>query len=410
MIDKTSSLAINKNDILLFLTSLFVFLPSNISSLHGLGSLIVMANNVVIGLIILNFLYRLRRSYQTFQKPSKICVLCVLFFVIRIILVYWHGGSYNLHHWSSIIKTIVCIVWFEWKANKFDKNRRIIMYAFWFWVIADAIVTFIWPEGSPLLNNGYLLGWKNNKFEFLFIGNLLALIEIQRNKYTIKKHFFLLYSCFAFLTIAMSYVANSGTTLLIVILLTLYIPFTKMLRFTKKFPSPRFILIFHIVLWCSVILNLNGTSIVGTLIEQFTTRDATFTGRIYIWSAAIYLILKAPITGYVSGFLAYGTKYILNGPLTGLPWEMAHNQILELFMQGGVILFGLFASVLLCSLYKNRCSLSSMRLARWALFSLMFAYLTEAYLESRTFIILIIIYYTSEWCQQDKTKERTKKS
>lgn len=400
MIDRQKSLSVKTKDIFLFMTTLFIFLPSNIGSLQGLGSFITIINNFIMGWILLNFVYKLRRKFWSIKKPSIICLLCISFYIVRIILVYLHGGSYVLHNWISLGKTVIAIVWFEWEAKKSSNNRRIIMYSFWCWVLLDAVVTFIWPDGSPLLNGGYLLGWKNNKIEFLFIAHLLALIEIERKHYTIQNRFFQRYICFSIVTILMSYIVNSGTTLLIMLLLVVYMPLRKIITLTKKFPSYGFIIIFHIVLWGLMILNLNGTSIVGRLVEQFTTRDATFTGRIYVWEAALLMILKSPITGYVRGFSAYGKERIVKGPLAGMEWEMAHDQILELFMQGGIILFGIFAVILLLCLYKNRSSIPSMRLARWALFCLMFSYLTEAYLNSSTFVILLSLYYAAEWCQQ----------
>lgn len=401
VIERGHSFVFRKRDIGVFFTTLFAFLPSNVGSLQGIGSLITLTNNFVIGWILLNFLYRLGKESWSIKKPSYICLLCISFYVVRMILVYLHGGSYVLHNWISLGKTVIAIIWFEWKANKSGKNRRIIMYAFCFWVLLDALVTFIWPEGSPLLNGGYLLGWKNNKMEFLFIGHLLALIEIERKHYTIHNHFFQRYICFSAITIAMSYIVDSGTTLLIVLLLVMYCLLKKVLAATKRFPSVGFILIFHIVLWCLVILNLDGRSVVGMLIERFTTRDATFTGRTYVWASALFMISKAPFTGYVRGFSAYGTMNIASGPLAGMAWEMAHNQVLEILMQGGVILFGIFAAILLLCLYKNRKSIASMRMARWALFCLLFSYLTEAYLNSSTFVILVSLYYVGEWCQQD---------
>ena len=402
VIERGHSFVFRKRDIGVFFTTLFVFLPSNVGSLQGIGSLITLTNNFIIGWILLNFLYRLGKGFWSIKKPSYICLLCISFYVVRMILVYLHGGSYVLHNWISLGKTVIAIIWFEWKANKSGKNRRIIMYAFWFWVLLDALVTFIWPEGSPLLNGGYLLGWKNNKIEFLFIGHLLALIEIERKRYAIHSRFFQRYICFSAITIAMSYIVDSGTTLLIILLLTLYIPLRKLITSIKKFPSVGFIVIFHIALWCLVILNLDGRSVVGMLIERFTTRDATFTGRTYVWAAALFMISKAPLTGYVSGFSAYGKMYIARGPLTGMAWEMAHNQVLEILMQGGAVLFGIFAVILLLCLYKNHNSLRSMRMARWALFCLILSYLTEAYLNSITFVILLSVYYVVEWCKQDE--------
>ena len=76
---------------------------------------------------------------------------------------------------------------------------------------------------------------------------------------------------------------------------------------------------------------------------------------------------------------------------------MAHNQILELFMQGGMILFLIFSFIILIDLFKNcKCNRNTL-LARWAIFALMFSYLTEGFTGSAAFINLILIYYATQW-------------
>ena len=105
------------------------------------------------------------------------------------------------------------------------------------------------------------------------------------------------------------------------------------------------------------------------------------------------------MTGYAKGFIPYGILQITRGELKGMEWQMAHNQILELFMQGGLVLFLVFSFIIIVIVYKNRECSESTLLARWLLFVLLFSYLTEAFLNSITFAILIIIYSSSRLIQ-----------
>lgn len=389
-------LKLRKKELIVYLLTLCLFLPSNIGSWNGVGKFFLVINNLAMLYVLFNWFYGIVRYQKLRYKPSLIITSAIIFYVVRIMLVYFHGGSYDLHNWTSTFKVIIAIIWFEKTAKCRFRNQDSMMWALWTWVILDSIFTIIWPEGSPILNGGYLLGWKNNKIEMLFMVNLFSLIKIEREKLNFKDSFFKKWIILSGFSILNSILADSATTMGLLVVICLF-PLLK--KFIKRgiCLNPIMILIIHLILWYLIIINnQEEASIIGKINDVLFQRDATFTGRSYIWISAINLITKSWITGYVNGFQGYGTIK-LTGSHSDISWLMAHNQILELFMQGGVILFLIFSFVILVDLFKNRKCNRGTLLARWAIFSLMFSYLTEAFTGSAAFINLILIYYATQW-------------
>nr|WP_296959508.1 O-antigen ligase family protein [uncultured Mediterraneibacter sp.] len=79
----------------------------------------------------------------------------------------------------------------------------------------------------------------------------------------------------------------------------------------------------------SIILVLAGVSPIFQSVLDFLGKDATLTGRTYIWAAAISKFWRSPVLGYGYGELAH-LQYV------------AHNQILQLLINGGLLLLVLF--------------------------------------------------------------------
>lgn len=390
-------LRVKKSCCLVFLLSLLLLLPSNIGSFPGIGKVFVLLNNVAVLFVLLQLTYTVLRIRALNFKISPVCVLGVLFYLIRIILIYFHGGIFNIGNWVTIIKRILGIVWFDKTIQEGPERYDSVMYSLWVWVFLDCLVTIISPNGSELFAGGYPLGWKNNKIEFLFLANLLALIKIEKNSLIGEKRFLKIWIIFAILSISNPILVDSGTTLMLMVLICIF-PLIKKIMPEGKILSPWVILAVHSVVWFLVIINnQTETSIIGMINENLFHRDATFTGRTYLWSEAMLLIRQSFLTGYVKDIMGYGQWRIITGDLKGYEWEMAHNQILELFMQGGIVLFLCFASIIVLILWRNRICKSETLLGRWALFVLMFSYLTEAFSSNITFIILIAIYYSSQF-------------
>ena len=63
----------------------------------------------------------------------------------------------------------------------------------------------------------------------------------------------------------------------------------------------------HAVIWFLVVINnQTESSVIGAINEALFHRDATFTGRIYLWKTAMLLISQSFWTGYMKDIEGYG--------------------------------------------------------------------------------------------------------
>ena len=191
------ALKIKKSKFVIYCLALFLFLPGNIGSFPGLGNSIILLNNVAALFALLQLLYHTIRKQRLNLHFSPVCLLGVLFFGIRIVLTYIHGGVFTPANYVTVVKWVVGILWLDQSMEDCSERYDPVLYSFLTWTVLDCLVTIIFPGGSPLFGGGYPLGWKNNKVEFLFLSNLMALIKIQKEGLTYKDCFFpcLGYNC-----------------------------------------------------------------------------------------------------------------------------------------------------------------------------------------------------------------------
>lgn len=387
-----NSIKVKKSKCAAYCLALLLFLPNNIGTFPVLGGIFILLNNVAALFALLQLAYCALRKRRFAQSLSPVGMLAGLFFGIRIVLIYLHGGIFTPANWVTVIKWVVGVLWIDQAMQDQPERYDSILYGVWTWALLDILVTIISSGGSELFGGGYPLGWKNNKLEFLFLANLLALIKIQRDGLTGKDRFFRVWVVFATMSVLNPLLVDSGTTLLIITLLCIF-PLLEKLAGNAKFFSGPLILAVHAALWFLVVVNNQAkNSVIGVVNEALFHRDATFTGRVYLWKTAMLLISQSFWTGYMENIEGYGQWTVITSELKGYQWEMAHNEVLELFMQGGLILFSCFAAILLLCLWRNRAASGRTFLGRWAIFVLLFSYLTEAFSGETTFIILIMIY------------------
>ena len=118
-------------------------------------------------------------------------------------------------------------------------------------------------------------------------------------------------------------------------------------------------------------------------------KDATFTGRIYIWRVALAQIIRSPIWGYGK----YGTQYAILPSEYEYAWTMAHNQILDLMLRGGIIILSLWLCVLLVIMRTNRKTKTIYsKISTYTMFCLLFFFHTEASTDVITYFIFLCLY------------------
>lgn len=141
------------------------------------------------------------------------------------------------------------------------------------------------------------------------------------------------------------------------------------------------------LLYANIVL-LRNQGVMAFFIENILRKDVTFTTRTVIWDAALESIREAFFLG--QGFLL-GGGYLVFG---GTRIRTAHNMILQLLLQGGVVLLLLFAFLgflALRALHRHRSSHLSNAFS-WMLFVLLVASMMEVY--SLMYILLFFLMGT----------------
>lgn len=120
-------------------------------------------------------------------------------------------------------------------------------------------------------------------------------------------------------------------------------------------------LLFGIVVF-SIIISLFGLTnvYISHFVENYLQKDITLSGRTTLWIYAFDLFLQNPILG--SGGYFVNGRWFLGEIITSTSTEYpCHTPFLQLLIDGGVVLFGVFIYIVYCGYqnynrYKNKCT------------------------------------------------------
>lgn len=385
-------LRIKKSDIIIYLLVLCLFLPSNIGSAGIIGSFFKLLNNVAVCYVLLNMVKNFLRIPQIGIKRDRFIIAYVLFIMVQFATIYLNHGEYL---WIPEFKQVVTIIYmFTYLRSNGDTSEGIspILYAFWTWALIDTLITIQYPNGMPALANGYLLGWKNNKAETFIVAQMLGLYKYYLISTQKRKRAFAVQWCvFAAFGILNALIAKSSTTLVVMVLLALFMFVPEYIQKCRLLNMP-VILSLYAVLWFVIVIGQGRYEIINNLMYFLFEKDATFTGRTMVWKSAMYMISKKPVFGYGQyGFININESgYYYN-------WGTAHNQILELLMEGGIILLVSWVILFIVAIKKSWIPRSEyQRVAIVVAILVLISCLTEAALTETSILILLLIYWGGE--------------
>lgn len=391
---------VSKRNIYIFFIAFVLFAGTNCSGLIGIGIFVKIFSNIFFVLMSLDLLKWILRN-RAFPKISLVTIIYIIYILLFIIVSIINGSEIIKLMLLSLAKNVVGFIWLD---NEVRKNKKVltgpIMYAIVVWCLLDSILTIIYPEGASFLNGGYILGWKNNKIMHLFLANLLLafkFIKLKRASHPITL-FWMRWFVFFTLCLINAYIIESSTTMMVISVLFIYLFASKIINRTL-FVNGRFILLFH--LCCFIILVFVRELFqqpLDDVMQLLFQKDATFTGRIYIWRAAILLILNS----FLFGYGRYEVQQcILDGGWI-YNWDMAHNQILECMMEGGLVLTSMWVFMVYRILMLNHYKRSEYsKLSLFAFFSFLFFFHMEASLTMVSFYIFYVFLALSEYNDED---------
>lgn len=372
---------------------MFSFFAGNYAGfIPVLGIALKLINNITSIYIGMEILQRIRNRNFLYAISPITCYSVLYLILLEIISAFAGGEIYLL----STIKSCIALLWLD--SEIYDDTSQMmnaIKNSFWVWCIVDSIFTFFNPEGVFfLVGNEYILGGKNNKIFFFLFAMLLGIYKyLKLNIVTEKFDFLVKWLAFSAICISNAIIIQSSTTLVVVILMLAY-PFIRRFLESSIFTKIVPIIVIHISIFVIIIFVREiFQSELDYVMNLLFNKDATFTGRIFIWRDALFKISQSPILGYgryaaQASLLPSGYEYM---------WTMSHNQILEIMMQGGVILLTVWA-MLIGTMVKtiNRLDSKFSKLAAFAIFTVFFFFQTEASTSNHSFFLMMLIYRIAE--------------
>lgn len=281
------------------------------------------------------------------RKISKTILAIIIYEVVLFACTFINDGDY----WSILVNC-GSIVSFSMLMELGIKNDcrvvfKSIFFIYFIFVLVNLILIFMYPDG--LAHDTYYY----NKYNFLAIDNglspifipviSLSIIYAEFNKKASSLNFVLL--VMISITVIITW---SATGVMMWFLMMLYVVFV----YRKKLMSVLNIKVLYIafaVLEIAIVF-FRVQEIFAYIIEDILGKSLTFTGRTIIWDSSMGLIRNSPFIGYGvyegHGLILYGGKYMY-----------AHNGVLEILLQGGIIALIAYVSVFVISgniLYKYR--------------------------------------------------------
>lgn len=252
------------------------------------------------------------------------------------------------------------------------------------WIYLNFILDILYPDGlyaTATYHTAHLLGDDNAMVYVMLPGVILTICNslLKNEALNTNSVLIILVSSYSLLS-----VWSVSAFLSILLFVMLYIFQRKI-----KLIDPRFLLLGLIATIVFCFIGLGTSSFVENFVEKSLDKDVTLTGRTLLWAQAIFEIMQRPFWGY-GGYFQYGSWTIEYWQSDEYP---CHTPYLQLLLDGGFILFGIFLTVVVkaCeTIRKNQTFLGYVLAA--GLVAMMFNYITEYSQLFHMYIILTLMF------------------
>lgn len=278
--------------------------------------------------------------FITYKKNSKIDTNIFVLLALRIelllpTLLYPGGDIMKWGYMSLIMISLFLILNY---TCKIDYRKTILMAnkLFGILLILNLLSYIFFPNGvyydSTSYQSLYLLGIRTRFTDYAYVG--LILTELNYALKNCSKKIYLLSSIICILNVVLPKISTAIVA--IIIFYSLKIIFSKQKH--KTLLTYKNVLITS---WGTnfLIIFFNIQMILNWLFVKFFNKTANLTGRTEIWEIAWNTLLQKPILGY--GVRNDGSFVYVRGKM----WQ-AHNQIIQLLYDGGIIGMLLFIIML----------------------------------------------------------------
>ena len=318
-------------------------------------------------------------------KKKNISNMALLFIIYELLIVmstYIQRGNVKESIISAInILNIILVI--DFYSEYMNSFLYALMAHFEICVYINLATLLIWPNGmygrssnAYSMTQEWFLGWDNIFIVWLFPALCIALLFMYYNKKKIRP---MMLICAVVLTVLNNWVATASVGIFIVIS-CISVPFIKK-HFT---PIKTFICAFAVFIFIVVVQNFD---FLKPIIEGVLQKDMTFNSRIGIWNNAMLAIKDNWLIGY-------GILYS-NDMIKCLGWKTAthcHNQYLQIFFQGGIILFVNYILIQIEAIKKLSQNWNSQvsKVIAYSIFAFNIMCITEPYNYGLMFLLFIL--------------------
>ncbi len=333
-------MAIRKNNkkiyssgVMLLFVLIFFFKPicfQYISNLSILETVYTLGKFVIVFIALSSFILNNYPNYHIDKTIKRILIFELWILFITIVL---KGNVFRSFIDLITIITMVIIVINSIKENT-SKSLSILKKFSIVIIIVQLLSCIFYPTGIPsdkyFNNTGNPLYFmtSSNGTTFLCIF-AITIFLLTRNKQNHWKN-----DICIFLAIVTSFLSGSSTSLICSLLIIIMYIISSISN-NKLIKNGKFLFVIYVVLMYFLLMD---NSFFNNLFSLITGKTG-FTGRTNIWIKAIDLIKASPIFGY--GVIDEGYIKIWGGTLA------AHNTILEILLQSGIIGLLLWISIIL---------------------------------------------------------------
>ena len=230
-----------------------------------------------------------------------------------------------------------------------DNKKTLFSVASWIFLILAAL-NILCEYVSPLRNymsqwrKDYFLGFQNAMGWTLLLGMLFALLDYKQNGNKVK---LIAYIVIFYANQIMCFCATAVVGSMIIALYLIF-PFVRKIFEKWKFPV---LLLFVIALFFVLVVfygKVYELEPIRLIVEKVFGKDATLSGRLYVWQGILPEALKKPILGH--GF-AEKTNYFYETSKWNHGLVHAHNEWLQCMYEGGFVTLAVgMAMIVFCSL------------------------------------------------------------
>lgn len=343
--------------------------------------------NILSGLLFLFLALQLLKKWR-YKTIHSVTYLILLLHFIVFISTFFHHGNLRLFY-VGMISSGSLAMFLEIYCEDMQKIIKTWFPLVELFLCINIVSIFLGGKGSEDWLVDYFLGSKNTfqvVFASYFVIAYLYGFYFPNRKIHVKL-------CYVLMLAAV--ITTKSLTMLIELFIFIILLIYRKINLFRKFLEYRYLLIVFLCVFSLLIVLVVNTNVDGILsvFEGTEKGSGTLNERIKIWGVGINLIIENPIIGV--------------GKLTPEGWEsnigiidfktQLHNQIIEYFATGGIILLSVLLSIYFLTAKRihdfNRFTIA--QVLSLVCFSLNITNLTEAYYNGLFYFPFIISSYLS---------------